>query len=161
MRTYANKPRAKARQRYMTEAEHAAHVANVGGAKAAADLAREAAHREKKPSKYRNVKVEHHGITFDSKKELKCWLALKALEAAGEIADLRRQVRFELLPPEKLHGEKRTKPGWDYVADFVFTDSQGRMVVQDCKSKYTRTLSDFRSKKHAMKSLLKLDVEEI
>jgi hypothetical protein len=114
-----------------------------------------------KRSKHGNVKVEHGGIVFDSKKELKHWLVLSAMEAAGEISGLRRQVRFELLPAVKLHGEKRTKPGLDYVADYVFTDAQGRQVVQDAKSKHTRKLDAYRIKKHAMKSLLNIDIEEV
>jgi hypothetical protein len=159
MRTYAHKPRAKARRRYMTEAEYEAHLSRVH--QHADAHAPKTAGGAVKRSKHGNVKIEHGGIVFDSKRELKCWLVLKTLEAAGAITNLRRQVRFELLPAEKLHGEKRTKPGWDYVADFVFIDSEGRTVVQDCKSKHTRTLPEYRSKKHAMKSLLKIDVEEV
>ena len=159
MRTFAHKPRAKARRRYMTESEYAVYQSRFH--QHADANAPKTADGAVKRSKHGSVKVEHDGIKFDSKKELKCWLALSALAARGEITELRRQVRFELLPAAKLHGEKRTKPGWDYVADFVFTDSEGRQVVQDCKSKHTRTLSDFRAKKHAMKSLLGIDVEEI
>jgi hypothetical protein len=159
MRTYAHKPRAKARRRYMTEAEYAVYQSRFQQhADANAPKTEDGA---VKRGKHRNVKVEHDGIVFDSKKELRVWLSLSALAARGEITELRRQVRFELLPAVKLHGEKRTKPGLDYVADFVFIDAQGRQVVQDAKSKHTRTLAEYRTRKHMMKSLLNLDIEEV
>ena len=48
--------------------------------------------------KYRNKKVEVDGILFDSKKEANRYMELKLLEKAGEITDLKRQVRYELIP---------------------------------------------------------------
>ena len=57
-------------------------------------------------NKYHNRKYSADGEVFDSKKEYQRWQELKLLEKAGEIAELRRQVPFELLhnqrEPDKI-----------------------------------------------------------
>lgn len=45
--------------------------------------------------KYRNVKVNVEGHTFDSKKEAEVFVQLRALEKAGAIRNLEVQPRFE------------------------------------------------------------------
>ena len=50
-------------------------------------------------NKYGNKKVTTAEGTFDSKGEYARWLYLKDAERRGEIRDLRRQVRFSLVPP--------------------------------------------------------------
>ena len=54
-----------------------------------------------KPSKYNNKKIEIDGITYDSKKEAKRHQELIFLERTGEINDLRRQVKFVLIPSQR------------------------------------------------------------
>ena len=78
-------------------------------------------------AKYGNTKVEVDGMPFDSKREAARWRELRLLERAGEISDLRRQVRYELVP--KLPGERPV----DYIADFVYRDKNGNEVVEDVK----------------------------
>lgn len=78
-------------------------------------------------AKYGNTKVEVDGVPFDSKREATRWQELRLLERAGEISDLRRQVRYELVP--KLPGERPV----DYIADFVYRDKNGNEVVEDVK----------------------------
>lgn len=78
-------------------------------------------------TKYGNTKVEVDGVPFDSKREAARWRELRLLERAGEISDLRRQVRYELVP--KLPGERPV----DYIADFVYRDKDGNEVVEDVK----------------------------
>lgn len=78
-------------------------------------------------AKYGNTKVEVDGMPFDSKREAARWQELRLLERAGEISDLRRQVRYELVP--KLPGERPV----DYIADFVYRDKNGNEVVEDVK----------------------------
>ena len=104
-------------------------------------------------SKYRSKKVTVNGITFDSKKEAKRYAELLLLERAGAISDLKRQVRFELIPAQyetvERYSEKTGKRLKDkkvllerecsYIADFVFEDKNGRVVVEDVKSPATRT----------------------
>ena len=97
-----------------------------------------------KGSKYRNVKIVHDGITFDSKREADRYVDLRVLVAAGEIRHLRCHVHFELMAP--LRGDPRG--GFmvvaEYVADFVYDTplmpgdpDLWRTVVEDTKGMRT------------------------
>lgn len=81
-------------------------------------------------SKYRAKKTTVDGITFDSRKEASRYLALKGIEADGLIEDLRRQVRYELVPAFDVDG-RHYRPVY-YVADFVYVED-GQEVVEDVK----------------------------
>lgn len=86
---------------------------------------------------------------FDSKKEKRRWEELKLRERAGEITDLRRQVKYVLIPAQRewcneiyTKGRKKGhfKPGrllekeCAYFADFCYTDvNSGHLVVEDVK----------------------------
>ena len=83
-------------------------------------------------NKYRNEKVFADGQTFDSKKEYYRYCDLKLLEQAGLVSDIQRQVKFELIP--KQEGERAVT----YVADFVYTDNNGKKVVEDTKGVRTK-----------------------
>lgn len=84
-------------------------------------------------SKYNAKKTVIDGITFDSKKEANRYMELKMLRDAGEITfpDQWRQVRFEIIPPF-MHDGKKIRASY-YVADFVYYDKNGNMVVEDVK----------------------------
>ena len=78
-------------------------------------------------NKYGNIKtVTSDGIKHDSKKEANRWCELNLLLRAGVIQDLKRQVRFELLP--KQEGERAVY----YKADFVYLEN-GKLIVEDTK----------------------------
>lgn len=114
--------------------------------------------RKKKQPKYRNRKVVVDGATFDSEKEYIRWIQLKTLELSGAINDLQRQIAFELAPSVVLSGRK--KPALRYIADYVYIDKDGALVVEDCKSRITRKLSVYRMKTHLMKHLYDIDILE-
>ena len=82
-------------------------------------------------SKYHNKKITRDGETFDSQKEYRRFCELRLLERAGRIADLRRQVKFELIPSQRIDG-KVVERACVYVADFVYTED-GKQVVEDTK----------------------------
>lgn len=117
--------------------------------------------RSKKPGgagsgqKYANEKVVVDGVKFDSKAEARYWRALQTRLRAGEIANLRRQVVFELAPGVVIGGRKR--PSLRYIADFVWTED-GREVVADVKGAEP---SAYRIKRHLMKSVHGIDIMEI
>lgn len=81
-------------------------------------------------SKYHARKTTVDGITFDSRREADRYLVLKGMEEAGSIEDLRRQVRYELVPAFDVDG-RHYRPVY-YVADFVYREG-GREVVEDVK----------------------------
>ena len=79
-------------------------------------------------NKYGNKKVRlPDGTVYDSKKEYKRHMELLLLQRAGEICDLKRQVKYELIP--KQEGERAVY----YVADFVYCLANGELVVEDAK----------------------------
>lgn len=89
-------------------------------------------------NKYRNEKVTMGGITFDSRKEANRYFELKMLERAGEINKLKCQVKFVLIPSQKLDG-KVVERECSYVADFIYLDAKtGELVVEDTKGFRTR-----------------------
>jgi hypothetical protein len=99
-------------------------------------------------SKYHSKKVVVDGISFDSRKEANRYRELKLLERAGEIMDLKRQVKFVLLPAQygvvgyKKNGKpirKCIERECSYFADFTYCDKNGVLVVEDVKSPATRT----------------------
>lgn len=85
-------------------------------------------------NKYRNERVNVGGVRFDSKKEYSRFQELVMLEKAGIIQDLKRQVKFEIVP--KNCDERAAF----YVADFVYKKADGKMIIEDVKSEMTRKL---------------------
>lgn len=94
-------------------------------------------------NKCRNRKVKtSDGIVHDSIKELRRWKELQLLERAGLIKDLKRQVKFVLIPAQREQGTIGKRGGikqgkliereLSYIADFVYTEN-GKMVVEDAK----------------------------
>ena len=99
--------------------------------------------RKAKTNKYNAKKVSVDGIEFDSKKEARRYQELLLLQKAGEIYMLERQKVYELLPAQRepdtvgkrggvIKG-KLLERAVEYVADFVYTDKNGKTVVEDVK----------------------------
>lgn len=89
-------------------------------------------------SKYFNKKVTINGEQFDSKKEAKRYQELLLLQRAGKISGLRRQVKFVLIPTQRIDG-KVVEREVSYVADFVYNDLEnGKPVVEDSKGMRTK-----------------------
>lgn len=117
-----------------------------------------------KKSKYNNKKVEIDGIPFDSKKEAKRYSELVIMQKAGEISELRRQVKYVLIPQQRMPditgprgGIKRgvvLEKECAYIADFVYFDNQlGKYVVEDTKG--------FRTDAYIIKRKLMLKIHNI
>lgn len=109
--------------------------------------------------KYGNQVTEVRGIQFDSKKEARRFEELLLLMEAGIISDLKLQVDFTLMESyTKLDGERVR--GIKYRADFVYTDSNGKEVVEDVKSTATRT-KVYIMKKKMMLEKFGIEIREI
>lgn len=113
--------------------------------------------RFKRPPKYNNTKTVIDGVTFASKEEAKRWCELLLLLRAGQIAELQRQVRYELAPSVKFPGDSRAKPALAYWADFTYRDAAGALVVEDTKGVATDV---YRVKKHLMMSVHGIAVKD-
>lgn len=87
-------------------------------------------------NKYRAKKTVFLGEKFDSRKEAKRWGELMLLSRAGQITDLKRQVRYLLIPAQYDEAGKNIERACTYVADFVYK-RDGKLVVEDTKGKRT------------------------
>lgn len=87
-------------------------------------------------TKYNSRKVVHKGITYDSKKEAKRAYELEKLEKDGTITGLQRQVKFELIPAQRIDG-KVVEKACNYIADFTYYFN-GSYVVEDVKGILTK-----------------------
>ena len=103
-------------------------------------------------SKYGSRKQTVSGIIFDSRREARRFQDLRLLEQAGEISDLRLQVKYVLIPTQRAPSfevykrgpnKGRRKPGkvlekeCAYIADFVYTKGD-ETVVEDAKGVRTK-----------------------
>lgn len=88
-------------------------------------------------SKYHSRKITIDGMTFDSIKEAKRYRDLSLLQRAGEISDLRTQVKYTLVPSQKKPSGGTERPV-TYTADFVYKDKAGREIVEDSKGMRTQ-----------------------
>lgn len=107
-------------------------------------------------AKYKNKKVFVDGHTFDSKKEAKRYYELRLLEKAGEITNLRMQVKFVLIPSQKIDG-KVVERECAYKADFVYQEN-GQTVVEDTKGFKTK---DYIIKRKMMLYIHGIRIKEI
>lgn len=88
----------------------------------------------KKAHKYGAKPTHVDGKRFASKREARRYAELILMQQAGQISDLKTQVRFRLV--QVVH----------YVADFVYIEN-GREVVEDVKGYKTR---EYKAKKKLM-----------
>lgn len=88
-------------------------------------------------TKYRSRKAVLDGVVFDSRLEANRYAELKLLERAGEITDLRTQVKYTLIPAQKKPSGG-TERAVTYTADFAYRDKFGREIVEDSKGVRTQ-----------------------
>ena len=105
-----------------------------------------------RPTKYHSRKITIDNQTFESMKEFGRWKDLQRLLGAGVITDLKRQVKFELIPSQKNEFGKVIERPVTYVADFVYTKN-GKQIVEDVKG--------FKTKEYVIKRKLMLYVHGI
>ena len=89
-----------------------------------------------KMNKYRSQKVTINGEAFDSKREAARYQVLLMLQRTGVISDLQRQVKYVLIPAQRING-KVVERECAYKADFVYTQD-GVAVVEDAKGMRTK-----------------------
>jgi hypothetical protein len=125
-------------------------------------------------NKYGNNKVVIDGEVFDSKREYYRYQDLKFREKIGATSDLRRQVKYELLPVQREKSTKVYKKGRKkgqpiegkiiekavtYIADFVYRDTTtGKEVVEDAKGMRT---NDYIIKRKLMLYIHGIKIQEV
>lgn len=99
-------------------------------------------------AKYHSRKITRDGMTFDSVKEYRRFCELSLLERAGAIRNLKRQVKYVLIPAQRAFTNEIDKKGnfkkgkllereCAYIADFVY-EQDGKIVVEDVKGVRTK-----------------------
>ena len=109
-------------------------------------------------TKYHNAPAERAGIRFDSQKEARRYDELMTMLRAGIISDLRLQPQFTLQESYVTETGERIR-AIRYTADFSYRFG-GKLVVEDVKSKPTRTKEYLRNRKF-MRSKFGIDIQEI
>lgn len=118
-------------------------------------------------SKYGNQKITIDNITFDSTGEGLRYKELKRLEKTGQITDLQLQKKFIIVPeirePDTVGPRGGVKKGEliqsaaYYIADFVYYDKNGELIVEDFKGFKTDL---YKLKKKLMKYIYDIDIKE-
>ena len=108
-------------------------------------------------NKYHNWKIVREGETYDSVKEYRRAKELELLEKSGVIKDLKRQVRFEIIPSQRGEDGKVVERAVTYVAGFVYFED-GKLVVEDTKGYRTK---DYIIKRKLMRYLLGINIREV
>lgn len=124
-------------------------------------------------SKYGAKKCQMYGIVFDSKHEAERYVVLRAMEKNKEITNLSLQVPFVLIPEQREESKEiyrsgknkgQLKPGrllerpLTYIADFVYTDKNGNVVVEDAKGMRTK---EYIIKRKLMLYMRKIQIKEV
>ena len=107
--------------------------------------------KTRRPNKYFAKKTVAMGLKFDSRWEAERWGQLKAMERAGVVTQLERQVKYEL----SINDVKIC----DYIADFRYLleeeNGLSKLVVEDAKGILT---AEFKLKKKMMKAIHGIDI---
>lgn len=94
---------------------------------------------------------------YASRKEHRRANELRLLQRAGLISGLREQVSYELIPAQWDAKGKLLERACSYVADFVYTDKDGRTVVEDTKGVRTDV---YRIKRKLMLQVYGIQISE-
>lgn len=98
-------------------------------------------------------------ITFDSMKEARRFDELLLLRKAGRIRDLRLQVEFTLREAYTTAEGYRVR-AIRYKADFTYLDESGNLIVEDAKTRPTKT-KEYAIKKKLMLEKFNLQIREV
>lgn len=97
--------------------------------------------------KFHAKRAEVDGLKFASRAEARRYQDLLLLLAAGEIHDLKCQVRYPLVVNEVKIGT--------YVCDFQYRDCDGKQIVEDVKGVATQV---FKIKCKLMRALYHIEI---
>lgn len=126
-----------------------------------------------KRSKYGNRKITIDNITFDSRHEACRYQELMILQKTGEISDLELQKKYILIPSQYETSTETFKKGahkgenkrgkciekeCTYLADFVYRDVTGQLIVEDAKGMKTEV---YKIKKKLMLYIHGIRVREV
>ena len=113
-------------------------------------------------NKYHAKKINIQGETFDSMAEARRWRDLQWLQRGGVIRGLQRQVKYILIPNQYAEDGKLVERSVTYIADFVYQDENGQLVVEDVKGyKKGPAYNVFAIKRKLMLQVFGIHVREV
>ena len=89
-------------------------------------------------TKYRNVPTAGYASGREARLARSLELCRAANDPAERVVDIQKQVRYELIPPQRDADGKLVERKCEYLADFVATFADGQVVVYDAKGFKTR-----------------------
>lgn len=107
----------------------------------------------RRPLKYRNQPLTVDGQYFHSRGEYRHWCQLQLLAKAGEIQELRRQVRYDL----NVNGVKVGH----FTPDFQWVEAGKGVTIADWKSAATREDKAYKFRKRLFEAIYGLTVQEL
>lgn len=110
--------------------------------------------------KYRNKVIVNAFGKFDSIKEWKRYIYLLDQQKRLKIKNLRRQVRYEIIPKQVDKQGKVIERACHYVADFVY-EREGKTIVEDVKSAITSPIATFSIKRKLMLYVHGIRINEV
>ncbi len=109
-------------------------------------------------SKFKNIKTEIDGYKFGSKAESNRYVVLSSLQRAGLIKGLVMQVKYALISNQRKD-DNTLERGCAYIADFVYTNSFNKLIVEDVKG--GKSTPEFIIKRKLMLEKYGITVKEI
>ena len=112
----------------------------------------------------RSGKIPHNYVKvgeeqFDSQAEADRYMELLVLQKAGVITALRCHPRYDLIPAQKVPGQRGFR-AHGYTADFAYI-RDGQEIIEDVKSVRTREERDYIINRKLMWMLKGLYVHEV
>lgn len=125
--------------------------------------------RRSKKNKYNARSISYDGMKFDSQSEVLRYKELSLLMSQDIISELRRQVKYLLIPAQREPGTYGPRGGFkpgklletecSYIADFVYiVNETGETVVEDVKGFKTK---DYIIKRKLMLFVYGIKIKEI
>lgn len=116
-------------------------------------------HKSQKPSLCQSCGVGAFWH-FDSIGEATKFAELRMLQQHGLISGLRLQVPFPVYAgsPGAISTAKLGKPVFKYIADFVYRDQHGGMVVMDYKGSTDHVTDVFKLKKKIIETMYQIEI---
>jgi hypothetical protein len=114
---------------------------------------------KKRTGRVNHETVTINGIRFDSMAEADRYKILRVMEKTGKISDLECHPRWEIIPAQKIEGHRSFQAA-HYTADFKYFQD-GKMIVEDVKSEYTRQAEDYKLRRKLMMLVHGIYVTEV
>ncbi len=114
----------------------------------------------KKPGRIKHDTINYDGKTFDSKAEYERYIELRIMEKQGLISGLNVHPEYEIIPRQLSPAGNVLFRAARYTADFSYV-RDGKLIVEDVKSEYTRLEKDYILRRKLMLYLNGIYVQEI